>query len=604
MESALQPPYVLLEDRVGIRGGRIYTRPVEVVRCDEPKGFDAALDRLQAALDAGLHAAGFLAYEAGHMLEPRLGGLEAGPRPEPLLWFGLFEDFRPVTARALDDFFGEMAPPRPLTEVRAAHSREQHVAKVDAVKALIASGDVYQVNLTFPIGFKCDSDPLALYAAMRARQPVAHGGVVALGDSTVVSVSPELFVSVRDGRAETRPMKGTAARGADAMADQEARRRLLSDPKQRAENLMIVDLLRNDLSRICRPGSVRTPALFTVESYPTFHALTSTVIGDLTPGVGVRELLRALFPCGSVVGAPKIRAGEIIRDIEGAPRGAYTGAIGAMALGGDLTFNVAIRTAVISADGVGRYGVGGGIVADSDPDAEYEEALLKGRILTDLAEDFGLIETLRWRPEEGYVRLGNHLARLATSADRLGFSCDLARVEIRLAASAAAWGCGQDRRVRLLLARDGQMEISSQVIDEERQRRLRFGVFAELLDAADPFLRHKTTRRPAHDAAASAATAAGLDEMVLLNRRGAVADGARNSIFVERQGRLITPPVISGALPGVLRASLIAQGAAIEADLTLDDLRGGPVFLGNSLRGLRRADLLKSADRVVSRFET
>lgn len=450
MESALKPPYVLLEDRVGLRGGRIYAHPIEVVRCDEPAGVDAALERLQAALDAGLHAAGFLAYEAGHMLEPRLGGLEAGPRPEPLLWFGLFEGFKTVTARALDDFFGEMPPPQPLTEVRAAHSREQHVAKVDAVKALIASGDVYQVNLTFPISFKCDSDPLALYAAMRARQPVAHGGVVALGDSTVVSVSPELFVSVRDGKAETRPMKGTAARGADPMADQEARRRLLSDPKQRAENLMIVDLLRNDLSRICRPGSVRTPALFTVESYPTFHTLTSTVTGDLMPGVGVREFLRALFPCGSVVGAPKIRAGEIIRDIEEEPRGAYTGSVGAIAPGGDLTFNVAIRTAVIGAGGVGRYGVGGGIVADSDPDAEYEEALLKGRILTDLAENFGLIETLRWRPEEGYVRLAGHLARLAASADRLGFACDLARVETRLAASAEAWNCGQDRRVRLL----------------------------------------------------------------------------------------------------------------------------------------------------------
>jgi para-aminobenzoate synthetase/4-amino-4-deoxychorismate lyase len=589
----LKPPCVLLEDRVGLLGGRIYARPVEAVRCDEPQGFDAALERLQAALDAGLHVAGFLAYEAAHMLEPRLGGIEAGPRPEPLLWFGIFDGFRPVTAIALDAFFGEMPPLRPLTEVRPGRSREQHTAKVEAVKTLIGAGDVYQVNLTFPIDFRSDNDPLALYAALRASQPVAHGGVVALRDCTVVSVSPELFVSVRDGRALTRPMKGTAARGADAVADQEAQRRLLSDPKQRAENLMIVDLLRNDLSRICRPGTVRTPALFAVESYPTFHALTSTVTGDLRTGIRLPELLRALFPCGSVVGAPKVRAGEIIRDIEGARRGVYTGAIGAISPGGDLAFNVAIRTAVIGPGGFGRYGVGGGIVADSDPDAEYEEALLKGRVLTDLAESFSLVETLRWRPEEGYVRVKDHLARLAASADTLRFPFDRAGLEARLAVTAEAWNRSQDRRVRLLLAQDGKFEISGEPLNEEPQGRLAFGVFPGRLDAADPFLRHKTTRRATHDAASLAAAAAGLDEMILLNRCGCLADGSRNSIFIERQGRLITPPLTAGALPGVLRSSLIAQGAAIEADLTVDDLRSGPAFLGNSLRGLRRADLLK-----------
>jgi para-aminobenzoate synthetase/4-amino-4-deoxychorismate lyase len=592
MDPRLLPPFVLLEDRLSPDcGARLFSQPVEVVHCDEVAALGAALDRVQAALGDGLHAAGFLAYEAGRAFEPKLGRAGGAAVDAPLLWFGLFSGFEAVTGEALDELFGGLAGPSRVSGVQPGRRREQHIADIAAIKALITAGEVYQVNLTFPIRFQYQGDPLSLYAALRARQPVAHGGVVAMGDGTLLSVSPELFVSVEGGRVLARPMKGTAARGLDDVTDREARAGLVADPKQRAENLMIVDLLRNDLSRVCQVGSVHVPALFAVETYPTFHALTSTVEGRLPRHARPRDVLAALFPCGSVVGAPKIRASEIIAELEPEPRGVYTGAIGTIGPGGDLAFNVAIRTAVLTANGEGRFGVGGGIVADSDPDAEYEEALLKGRVLTELAEDFQLIETLLWRPTTGFARLGEHLARLSQSAERLGFRLKPHLAERRVRRLARAWNDGQDRRVRILLRRDGALDITASCLGGEPAQPLRLGVFDQALDAGDPLLRHKTTRRRLHDAADVAAAGAGFDEMIILNRRGRVADCARNSVFAECEGRLLTPPLRDGALAGVLRAILIADGKAVEAELNLKDLQAGPFWIGNSLRGLRRCHL-------------
>jgi para-aminobenzoate synthetase/4-amino-4-deoxychorismate lyase len=601
-DGELAPPYVLLEDRTRPGGGgRLFTRPIAQVRCYAPEAVGEALAAVQAGLDRGHHAAGFLAYEAGAGLDPSLAFGPAAADGVPILWFGLFEGFEALSRDELDAMFGALPPPPPVRDLRFGHDREQHGAKVAAIQRLIAAGDVYQVNLTFPIRFQYTGDPLALYAALRVAQPVAHGGVVALGDRAVLSVSPELFISVAAGRVRARPMKGTAPRGPDATTDQAARDALASDPKQRAENLMITDLLRNDLSRVCEVGTVRTPALFTVETFPTFHALTSTVEGRLRADAGLPEILRALFPCGSVVGAPKIRASEIIADLEAESRGVYTGAIGAFDPTGDVSFNVAIRTAVLDANGAGRFGVGGGIVADSDPDEEYAEAVLKGRVLTDLAGDFQLIETLRWTAADGFVRRAGHLARLLRSAIQLGFDFEPAQAEALLDTAGRTWRTGPDRRVRIILRRDGTMNLSDGVMTPEPNRVLKLGVFDRTLDAADPCLRHKTSRRALYDAAAAAAVAAGCDEMVLQNRNARIADGSRNSVFVEREGRLLTPPVSAGALPGVLRGELIAEGRAVEAELTAADLNSGVVFIGNSLRGLRPAALADATGASLAR---
>jgi len=583
-------PFVLLEDRLTVgAAARLYVDPVEIVRCDGAGDFDAAIIRIEAGAARGLHAAGFLSYELGYLLEPRLARRLPAPRATPLLWFGLFAQPRLIAAEALDAALAELGPPPPIADLAAGHDRARHIDKVRRVLALIRAGDLYQANLTFGVRFRYDGDPLALYAALRARQPVAHGGVVATGEMRVLSVSPELFIEVADDQATTRPMKGTAARSPDPHTDAAARAALIADPKQRAENLMIVDLLRNDLARIAIPGSVATPALFTAETYPTFHALTSTVTARLRPSIGLRETIAALFPCGSIVGAPKIRAMEALAELEAEPRGVYTGAIGAIAPGGDMAFNVAIRTAIIGTGGEGRYGVGGGVVADSDPAAEYDEALLKARVLSDLAADYGLIETFRWSADQGFVRLAAHLDRLSRSASQLGFAFDRGEAEAELARLAGTWR--GHRRVRLLLSRTGSLTVSHEAAAASGP--VTVAVADVRLDAGDPFLRHKTTRREVFDAASAEATARGADEALLLNRRGAVADAARHSVFVEMGGRLVTPPLTAGALPGVLRATLLAEGAAVEGEVTPADVREAPAwFVGNSLHGLRPARLV------------
>lgn len=586
-------PFVLLEDRLaGSAPAQLFCDPVEIVRCDLGEDVPAALGRIEDGLGRGLHAAGFLSYELGYVFEPRLAASMPSDRALPLLWFGLFREPLQIPPAQLDQGFAALAPPPPLGAVRPQLDAPAHAARVGRVLDYLRAGDAYQINLTFPVDFRYDGDPLALYAALRASQPVSHGGIVAIVSATILSVSPELFLEVEAGRATTRPMKGTASRRDEPAADRAAMAELHADPKQRAENLMIVDLLRNDLGRISVLGSVEVPSLFSVETYPTLHTLTSTVTSRLQPGLSLEGLVRAVFPCGSITGAPKLRAMQIIRELEDGPRDVYTGAIGAIAPNGDLRFNVAIRTATVFPDGAGRYGVGGGIVADSDAASEYAECLLKARVLTDLAYDYGLIETLRWSPEAGFVRLRLHLDRLDRSARALGFSFDRANAEARLASLAVTFSGEGDRRIRLELRRSGDLDLAAPSLAPEPDRVLQAVLAGARTDAGDPFLSHKTTRRQLYERAFAVASGQGADEAVFLNRAGFVTEAARSNIFVERDGILLTPPLSDGVLPGVLRQSLIEAGSAIERQLLLADLaQSERWFLGNSLRGLRSARL-------------
>ena len=385
--------FVLLEDRLSAEpSARLYHAPQQILCARTPDEADGVLRALDEALRNGAHAAGLFGYELGFALEARLAtGFRAAETP--LIWLGLFDTVERLDPAALDEAFARLAPPKPLQGLAPALDAAAYAERMARTKGLIAAGDIYQANLTFPADFTHDGDPLALYAAMRASQPVAHGAFLRFQGFSVLSVSPELFVA-RDGdRLIVRPMKGTTPRGQDAKADLAAAKTLTLDPKQRAENLMILDLMRNDLSRLAAPGGVRVARAFEAETYPTFHAMTSTVEALAADGVSASAAIRALYPCGSVTGAPKIRAMEILRDLEDRPRGVYTGSIGAFSPDGDLSLNVAIRTAVITADGRGVYGVGGGITAGSKAEEEYAECLLKLKVLSDLAAPFGLIET-------------------------------------------------------------------------------------------------------------------------------------------------------------------------------------------------------------------
>ncbi len=351
----------------------LFDHPRAIVRADAPHAVDAALAALDAARADGFWVAGMMSYELGYALEPRLASLMPGARDQPLLHFGVYD--APLPPPVMPEVASR------ISGVAPAWDAEAYTPACASILDYIRAGDIYQANLTFPVHARWTGTPLGLYAALMRRQPVPHGAVVALpGAPAIVSRSPELFFATDDaGRIETRPMKGTAPRDPDPARDAALRDALGASAKDRAENLMIVDLLRNDISRVCRVGSVRVPDLYRVETYATVHQMVSRITGDLVPGTTLSDLIRALFPCGSITGAPKIRAMQIIRETEPAARGIYCGAIGWMAPDGASSFNVAIRTLTLFADGRARFGVGGGIVHDSTPEGEYEEALWKAR---------------------------------------------------------------------------------------------------------------------------------------------------------------------------------------------------------------------------------
>lgn len=376
-------PFVLIDDarEQASRPVRLYVDPVDIIRADSVEAVKPALERLRTARRNGLHAAGYLAYEAGFAFESRLARLKEDKQEQPLLWFGLFNnmiELEPAKVPALFQNCGEAS----WGDLQPSWSQAEYEAAFAHVQAMIRAGDIYQANLSFDCAVPVHGDMRALYAALRPGSKAGHGALVMTGEQWLLSFSPELFFTLNGNQLTTRPMKGTASRDSDAGRDAANALNLLSDPKQRAENLMIVDLLRNDLSRVAVPGSVRVPQLFEIEHYPTVHQMTSTVTGCLRPGLDAIDVLAALFPCGSITGAPKLRAMEIIHATEGRTRGAYTGAIGYLDPDGDAEFNVAIRTICVEyGNHVASLGLGSGVVSDSVRADEWRECLDKGRFL-------------------------------------------------------------------------------------------------------------------------------------------------------------------------------------------------------------------------------
>ena len=577
----LDAPFVLLDDaRDGGAAARLYTAPVGIVTAYTPQEVAPALERLRQARRDGLHAAGLIAYEAGAALEPNV---PAAAIDGPLLWFGLFQDYRTLAVDAMlpdpaGAWIGALQPE--LDEAR-------HAAQFAEVKALIAAGDLYQVNLSFRAAAKVAGDPLALYAGLRARSRAGWGAVVATGETTILSLSPEMFFALDAGRLTAKPMKGTARREGDAAADARAAQGLRDDPKQRAENLMIVDLMRNDLSRVARPGSVAVPLLFAVEPYPTVHQMVSTVTADLAEGRDAVDVLTALFPCGSITGAPKIRAMQAIADIEDSARGLYTGAIGRLDADGDAMFNVAIRTLTWprGSDHV-TLGIGSGIVADSVAADEWDECLAKAAFLTSGQRDFDLMETMAFDPLEGIQHLEAHLARMKASALALGFTFN--RHDARNELQAATFRLRDARRIRLLLARSGAVVVEVGPRPAPFESTVAVRVVPLPVSQDDLRLRHKTSARGFYDAARAAA---GTPEILFETPDGYLTEGSYTNLFVARGDKLVTPPLAEGLLPGILRSHLIETGRAVEGRLTRDDLREG-FLLGNALRGLFRAEMV------------
>lgn len=574
--TSLDPsrPFLLLDDAANGRA-RLLCNLREAVAVHSHGDVPAAIARLARDGPWG----GFLGHEAGAALDPALGPLTRPPPPgQPLAWLGRFADDAAANADALLAAWSQR--PAAVGAVQPAIAAPAHAAALARLQRWIAAGDIYQANFTFPADVAVSGHPVSLYARLRAGSAAPFGALLFTGDLWLLSFSPELFFRL-DGRQLTaRPMKGTARRGRFAGEDALARAGLAASAKDRAENLMITDLIRNDLSRVA--NDVAVPSLFDIEAYPTVWQMTSTVTATARPGITAADVLAALFPCGSVTGAPKLRAMACLAELEAAPRGAYCGAIGAVAANGDALFNVAIRTLALPVGAAAaRLGLGSGIVADSQAGDEWAECLAKAAFLQHRPLP-DLMETMQ--AKAGILPdLALHLDRLAASAAHLGHRCDRAALAHALPRLVA----GHDGRARLLLAPSGAFSLQLSPAPPPLPGPVAVAAVPLPVAPDDWRLCHKTSDRGFYDEARRAAGAA---EVVFVRPDGLVTEGSFTSLFVERGGHLFTPPAALGLLPGILRARLLADGRAAEAPLSRADLADG-FFIGNALRGLMAAHL-------------
>jgi para-aminobenzoate synthetase/4-amino-4-deoxychorismate lyase len=484
-----------------------------------------------------------------------------------------------------------------LINLHATISQAQYSQDIATIQRYIAQGDTYQVNHTFRFEGSVYGHPLALYQRLRGRQPVRYGAFIEGHQRTILSFSPELFVQSVDGNLKAKPMKGTLGMANGTAAD------LKASEKDRAENLMITDLIRNDLGRICETGSIKVPNLFEVEQVGSVHQMTSTITGRLKPGLSAADVLKASFPCGSVTGAPKKRTMEIIQKLEKKPRNLYCGSIAYFEPDGDFQLNVVIRTLEVSANGSFQMGVGSGITIDSVAQQEWQECMAKAQFITSLAPAVGLIETMRF--EAGVVqRLSLHLNRLESSAKALGLRFDRHAVEGQIQKYVIQQGLGGASAVggkteavfmvRLELSASGQLQIAHKsVVPVTGVQKVYWAEDllgkAAVMNSADPMLAHKTTRRALYDHGWQAAETHGGFDVLFTNEKGEVTEGGRTSVFVKLGGQWLTPPLQCGVLPGVMRAELLSNPAwgSREAVLTPADVKAAErVVVVNALRGV------------------
>ncbi|MBU0944372.1 MAG: aminodeoxychorismate synthase component I [Proteobacteria bacterium] len=592
----------------------LFLHPQQRLECypgDDPGVFFA---EMQAVLDQGHYLAGWMSYELGYLLEPALFPLlpVAGQGAEALASFTVFSEpllFDHRTGRNhLPGCLPEAInlPGFQIKNLQPSQSRRSYLEAISRIREYIAAGDTYQVNYTLKLLFDFSGSAESLYQTLRRNQSVAYGALMRRGKEHILSLSPELFFRVESDSIAVRPMKGTMKRGRYMEEDDAFCRMLQTDIKNRSENVMIVDLLRNDLGRLMRmlgDEQVVTTSLFDVERYESLLQMTSTIRAetdkDALARVSLFDLFRALFPCGSVTGAPKIRTMEIIRELEEAGRGVYTGAIGYLSPAGKAVFNVPIRT-IRLVDGKGEMGIGSGIVYDSDPEQEWAECLLKGHFLTQPLPDFYLIETLLWQAGQGYWLLEEHLERLQGSALFFCFSYDREKILACLNDLSEKIG-EQCARIRLTLFKDGTMQSTSQPCDPPRHRSLPdrvaeehddlpcISLSAKKVDSSSPWYFHKTSRRDLFQEEFARTRERGLFDVCFLNEREELTEGCISNLILSLDGKFVTPPIASGLLAGTMRKRLLqeSQGRLQEQVVTREDLyRADGLFCSNSVRGV------------------
>lgn len=598
------------------RGWLHFARPLVVLQAQTPDDVRPALAEIERQVEgSGRFAAGFLSYEAAPAFDPAHAVRPALADGFPLLWFGIYPAPAALPGEA---FQGAALAGLPEHDWRPDIDEQTYAVALNQIKDHIAAGHTYQVNYTYRLRSTWRAAPFPFFAALAAAHNPPYAAYIETPDWAIASLSPELFFTLDGETVTSRPMKGTAPRGRLLDDDQAWAEWLFHSEKNRAENVMIVDMVRNDLGRIARTGSVRVPRLFQIEKYSTVWQMTSTVQAET--GAGLESIFEALFPCASITGAPKIRTLQIIAGLERSPRRIYTGAIGYCAPGRQAQFNVAIRTLRVDRrQGFGEYGVGGGIVWDSQIEEEWQETKSKARVLVELPRPFDLLETLRWSPGEGWRLLEEHLERLERSAAYFDFPCErrrvveeLERLDLRLR-SGPALGQAEAQRVRLILSKSGEITLQHQPLPpaaagiadpgpspaETTGLGYSVALAKTPVRSTDRFLYHKTTRREVYQRAR--AEVPGVDDALLFNERGEVTESTIANLVYELDGGMYTPPVECGLLPGVQRAALLAQGEIQARPLRLEELpRCTRLWLVNSVRGSWEVRLKGAAAGVAT----
>jgi para-aminobenzoate synthetase / 4-amino-4-deoxychorismate lyase len=519
-------------------------------------------------------------------LEPALADLRK-PFDFDLAWLGLTKNpIKLKAAAAYKDNSSGLKAGLGVSDIRPSVSRREYVEAIGKIKKYLEEGDTYQVNFTFKVNFDYHGSPALLYEKLKMSQPTAYSAYIDTGVECFLSHSPELFFKKDHRCVSTRPMKGTISRGLTWESDRRRQEELRDDQKTRAENIMIVDLLRNDLGRIA--AEVKVPKIFEVEKYKTLHQMTSIVRARLNKNLSLRDLFAGIFPSGSVTGAPKIRTMRIIEELEKVPRGVYTGAVGFLSPQDKACFNVAIRTLRLRGTEA-SMGVGGGIVYDSLSGMEYEEALLKARFLLKPLPEVGLIETMRFEPAKGFFLFDAHIKRLRQSCEY--FSLPFGEEAVKNKLEGAVQGKKAVQKVRLLIDPWGRVSVNSVNLGFVRGP-VKVAISGKAIEKNNILLYHKTTERKLYDSEKAAFRAKGFFEVIFFNDDGYLTEGSFTNVFLQKSGQLYTPPVSNGLLPGILRQYLLLGGSLKEKQCSRDDLQQAEaVYIGNSLRGLIRAQL-------------
>lgn len=592
----MQSNWVLLEDNSCDNGiAQIFTNPIEIICANNLNEISQAFSKIEIALKNNKYLVGFISYEFGLCFEEKTKAFVKQSN-FPLIHFIVFDDPRKTKASAITKYLKQKNKGNGfyISNPKYSDNENQYFEKFTKIQKEIQNGDIYQANLTIKANYDFLGNPLALYEKLRQKQRVKYSAFFAMDDMQILSLSPELFFKTNGDKIETHPMKGTIKRGINNNIDEANYTDLLNDEKQRAENLMITDLMRNDLAKISLSGSVKVPNLFAIEKFETVFQMISKITSKLKKDINIGEILKNLAPAGSITGCPKIRAEEIIYQTENAARNLYCGAIGYIKPNGDCEFNVAIRTPIIKNNKI-ELGIGSGIVYDSVDANEYEECKLKAQFLNNIIDDFGLIETILWKKNDGFIFLNQHIERMKNSALFFGIEFPQKNLESELEKIAENIKNNKQwlaARIRILLDKNGAkiefFELNS------TQEIWKITISKTNMQSENPWLYHKTTNRKIYDDEWIDYNQQGFDEVIYCNENGYLTEGSRTNIFIDfGDGILCTPPIKCGVLNGILRQDLIDTGKAIEKMLRPQDFYAAQhIYVGNSLRGLKKASFI------------